>query len=120
MVPSAHDRLISQSMQQWTPGPPAAERAIEEAYRDGFAAGVQAERARIIAALREPSGELVSVILSAECLVSCQDAACLRIAECRFKSNTVAPDEIATIAGLRALADHLEHQTTTPAHPGGS
>lgn len=85
MVPSAHDRLISQSMQQWTPGPPAAERAIEEAYRDG----VQA----IIAELREPSGEMLRAVWEGY----------------KVEGNwTFAISE-----ALRALADYLEHQTTT-------
>lgn len=88
MKPSAHDRLISQSMQQWTPGPPAAERAIEEAYRDGFQA--------IIAELREPSDELIDQAIR------------LMTGEMGHRPNAGDPTRVHLV--LRALADHLEHQ----------
>lgn len=96
-------------------------QAIEEAHRDGFAAGVQAERARIIAACREKWSELIEIGGRAE-----YDG--LR-ADPRFKAMTSWEEidegtrdvfRVRAIFAYHALADHLEHQTATPAHPGGS
>lgn len=94
MVPNAHDRLINHSVQQWSPGPPAAERAIEAAYCDG----AKAERARIIAALREPSDGCLKGLVQHEFSGGLTDPVQGRRWHLR--------------RDLRALADWLERQPT--------
>lgn len=111
----AQDRAIKEHGYQnkYTMAVPLKEEAVQvivDAHRDGFAAGVQAEhearesidvrlrisrelgakaeRERIIAALREPSDELRSVLMDA--------------------TWSATPTE--TEAMARALADWLEHQ----------
>lgn len=84
-------------------------QALEDAYRDGLAACVQAERARIIAELRHDRAVVDLYAVFEE-----------KYADRFGKRVSTADTRVIMDHLLDALADHLEHQTTTPAHPGGS
>ena len=108
MVPSAEDRantILAHFRNRFHDEPVVLGQAINDAYREGFTAGVQAERqaidrdqinydegrqferAAIIAMLREPDERMREIAY-----------------------NLIA-DRHGTATVLRALADHLESQT---------
>ena len=88
--------------------PPYA-TASEKRERDAYLDSAAAERAKILALLREPSDELLAIVETGRCLATCDDSQC-RKGQCHMipAAGLDGIDKLEGIAGLRALADEIE------------